>query len=108
MLKTDPAFDHPLEALFAYPGQLSFVVSPYIYVHSSNTHIPTPTTGIWALWLYRLSHVLWCRDLPWVSRFVPRFAMAMVRYVTAVDIHPAAKISGRVPGIVLCTVVCVL
>lgn len=59
-----------------------------------NPH-PHQHTGIWALWLYRLSHVLWRRDLPWVSRVVPRFVMALVRYVTSVDIHPAAKISGK-------------
>jgi serine O-acetyltransferase len=68
MLYTDPAFENPLEAFYAYPG-------------------------IWALWYYRLSHVLWERELPYLSRFVPRLVMALVRYVTSVDIHPAAKIS---------------
>lgn len=55
---------------------------------------PRPRTGIWALWTYRLSHVLWQRELLFVSRFVPRLAMSVVRYITSVDIHPAAKISG--------------
>lgn len=79
----------------------------YIPVHFTYPPTPPPSplpppnphphqhTGIWALWLYRLSHVLWRRDLPWVSRVVPRFVMALVRYVTSVDIHPAAKISGK-------------
>ncbi len=59
------------------------------------SHHPTdPQTGIWALWFYRLSHALWQRDLPIASRFVPRLVMSLVRYVTSVDIHPAAKISG--------------
>lgn len=126
MLYTDPAFDHPLEAFYAYPGTYfsCFVLYRCVYTHSMHTHSmmhrthtrtrppqtkkrnsnPNPfppkhtrinlITGIWALWFYRLAHVLWRRELPWVSRFVPRLVMSLVRYVTSVDIHPAAKISG--------------
>ncbi|GAB5035452.1 serine acetyltransferase [Nannochloropsis oceanica] len=68
MLYTDPAFESPVEGLFAYPG-------------------------LWALWTYRLSHALWERRLPFLSRFVPRLAMSIVRYLTSIDIHPAAKLS---------------
>ncbi|CAM9943074.1 unnamed protein product, partial [Discosporangium mesarthrocarpum] len=68
MLVLDPALESPAEALFAYPG-------------------------FWALLWYRLSHELWERHIPVISVIVPRLVMSMVRYATAVDIHPAAKIS---------------
>jgi hypothetical protein len=38
--------------------------------------------------------VLWSLKIPVVSVLVPRLAMSLVRYATAVDIHPAAVISG--------------
>lgn len=34
-------------------------------------------------------------DIPFVSAVVPRLAMAVVRYATAIDIHPGAEISGE-------------
>lgn len=53
--------------------------------------------GFWALFWYRLSHALYTRKVPFVSTFVPRLIMSIVRYCTAVDIHPAAVLSGKIP-----------
>ncbi len=56
----------------------------------------SPTNpGFWALFWYRLSHALLQQDIPVVSLILPRLVMAVVRYCTAIDIHPAAKISAE-------------
>ena len=50
--------------------------------------------GFWALFWYRLSHALLKREVPFVSAVVPRLAMSIARYATAIDIHPGAEISS--------------
>lgn len=52
-------------------------------------------TGFWALFWYRLSHVLLERRIPVVSLVVPRLTMSLVRYATAIDIHPQADIASE-------------
>ena len=47
--------------------------------------------GVWALGLYRLSHWLWEGRLYFLARLVNHFA----RFLTAIDIHPGAKIGKR-------------
>lgn len=69
IISRDPALRNQLEILFAYPG-------------------------FWALFWYRLSHALLQRNIPVLSPLLPRFVMSIVRYYTAIDIHPAATISG--------------
>ncbi|CAM9891105.1 unnamed protein product, partial [Sphacelaria rigidula] len=69
MISLDPALSNPVEILYAYPG-------------------------FWALFWYRLSHAPEKRNIPIVSALWPRAAMSMVRYATAIDIHPKAQISG--------------
>jgi serine O-acetyltransferase len=46
--------------------------------------------GVWALGLHRVAHWLWEGQLYFVARLVNHFA----RFLTAIDIHPGAKI-GR-------------
>eukprot|EP00752_Nemacystus_decipiens_P011652 g10342.t1 len=69
IISRDPALRSKLEILFAYPG-------------------------FWALFWYRLSHALLHQNLPILSPLLPRLVMSVVRYFTAIDIHPAATISG--------------
>mmetsp|Transcript_29147 Transcript_29147/g.38333 ORF Transcript_29147/g.38333 Transcript_29147/m.38333 type:complete len:333 (+) Transcript_29147:249-1247(+) len=64
MIYKDPALGSFLEIFFCYPG-------------------------FWALFWYRFSHAMYLCSIP----LLPRFIMALVRFCTAVDIHPAAKIS---------------
>ncbi len=66
-LKNDPAARRPLEVLLAYPG-----------VH--------------ALWLHRIAHKLWTRGLTLTARLVSHQA----RFLTGVEIHPAAQIAEGV------------
>jgi len=47
--------------------------------------------GVWALGLHRLAHWLWEGRLYLLARMVNHFA----RFLTAIDIHPGAKIGKR-------------
>ena len=47
--------------------------------------------GVWALALHRVAHWLWEGQLYFVARLVNHFA----RFLTAIDIHPGAKIGKR-------------
>ncbi|OIR25663.1 serine O-acetyltransferase [Bathymodiolus thermophilus thioautotrophic gill symbiont] len=53
--------------------------------------IITTYSGVQAMLFYRLSHRLWGLNLKWLSRFVAMLA----RWLTGVEIHPAAKIGRR-------------
>ena len=63
--KNDPALHNNFELLFNYPG-------------------------VWALFFYRISHMLYEKGF----RFIPRLISAIGQFLTMVDIHPGAKI-GR-------------
>jgi serine O-acetyltransferase len=63
----DPAARSRLEVLLVYPG-------------------------LHAIWLHRLSHALWRRDL----RLVARVCSHANRFVTGIEIHPAATLGRRV------------
>ncbi|MEE9181365.1 MAG: serine O-acetyltransferase [candidate division NC10 bacterium] len=63
----DPAARSTLEILFCYPG-----------VH--------------ALWLHRIAHWLWNRGLLFVGRFISH----LNRFLTGIEIHPAARLG---PGL---------
>lgn len=65
-LAKDPAARSWLEVLLFYPG-----------VH--------------AVWLYRIAHELWTRDHPLAARGLSELA----RFLTGVEIHPAATIGRR-------------
>ncbi|HKC02776.1 MAG TPA: serine O-acetyltransferase EpsC [Sphingomicrobium sp.] len=47
--------------------------------------------GVWALGLHRVAHWLWGGQLYFPARLVNHFA----RFLTAIDIHPGAKIGER-------------
>jgi serine O-acetyltransferase len=63
----DPAAKTTLEVLFNYPG-------------------------LHAIWIYRISHKLWQLRLGWLARFVSN----LNRFITGVEIHPAAVLGRRV------------
>lgn len=66
-LERDPAARNVIEVILAYPG-----------VH--------------AIWFYRLTHALWQLDVP----VVPRFISHIARFLTGIEIHPAARLG---PGL---------
>lgn len=66
ILKSDPAARNKLEAILCYPG-----------MH--------------AIWMYRISHKLWHNKCCLIARLISQFA----RFLTGVEIHPAAKIGRR-------------
>mgnify|MGYP002760867623 CR=1 FL=1 len=48
-------------------------------------------SGVHAVWGYRIAHTLWNRGF----RFSARFLSQLVRFLTGVEIHPAAEIGRR-------------
>ena len=65
--RNDPALHSGFELFFNYPG-------------------------LWALFFHRFAHYLYNKGL----RFIPRFISGISRFVTTIDIHPAAQIGKRV------------
>lgn len=53
--------------------------------------ILTNYPGLHAIWWHRVSHCLWHWRLKWLARFLS----TMSRWLTGVEIHPAAKIGRR-------------
>ena len=53
--------------------------------------IITCYSGVQALVFYRLSHQLWKWQLKWLARFLSTLA----RWITGIEIHPAADIGSR-------------
>ncbi|ACL73141.1 Serine O-acetyltransferase [Thioalkalivibrio sulfidiphilus HL-EbGr7] len=51
----------------------------------------TTYPGIHALWMHRLSHVLWQRRLLWLARWISYLG----RWLTGIEIHPGARIGRR-------------
>jgi len=64
--RNDPALHSGFELFFNYPG-------------------------LWALFFHRFAHYLYKKGL----RFIPRFISGLSRFITTVDIHPAAQIGKR-------------
>lgn len=48
--------------------------------------------GVHALFIHRISHWLWHKNLKWSARFLSHFG----RFLTGIEIHPGAKIGQRV------------
>lgn len=48
-------------------------------------------SGLHAIWVYRLTHVLWTRGL----RFLARALSQLTRWLTGIEIHPGAVIGRR-------------
>jgi len=57
----------------------------------TNWEVITCYPGLHARTLHRLSHRLWCANLKWLGRFVSHIA----RWLTGIEIHPAAVIGRR-------------
>ena len=53
--------------------------------------IITCYSGVQAVIIYRLTHLLWCYKLYWLARFISTFA----RIITGIEIHPGAIIGRR-------------
>jgi len=51
----------------------------------------TTYAGVHALILHRVSHRLWCLGLRWPASFLATFS----RFLTGIEIHPAARIGRR-------------
>jgi serine O-acetyltransferase len=66
VLERDPAARSRLEVFLCYPG-------------------------LWAVWIHRVSHVLWCRGFRLPARLLSQAA----RFFTGVDIHPGAHLGRR-------------
>jgi len=47
--------------------------------------------GLHAIWLHRIAHALWMRGFFWLARVISHFS----RWLTGIEIHPAAKIGRR-------------
>lgn len=47
--------------------------------------------GLHAVWMHRVAHALWRRNLFWLGRFVSHVA----RWITGIEIHPGATIGRR-------------
>ncbi|MGA2906913.1 MAG: serine O-acetyltransferase [Terracidiphilus sp.] len=66
IMERDPAARTRLEVLLCYPG-------------------------LWAVWIYRVSHWLWRHHM----RLLARVLSQVARFYTGVDIHPGALIGAR-------------
>jgi serine O-acetyltransferase len=66
VLERDPAATSRLMVLLCYPG-------------------------LQAVWMHRINHWLWCRDLKLVARLLSQVA----RFCTGIEIHPGATIGRR-------------
>ena len=49
-------------------------------------------SGLHALWWHRIAHELWSHDFKWLGRALSQFA----RFLTQIEIHPAAQIGKGV------------
>ena len=66
VMERDPAARSRIEVLLCYPG-------------------------LWAVWIHRVSHALWCSKL----RLPARMLSQVGRFLTGVDIHPGALLGRR-------------
>ena len=66
VFREDPAARSTLEVLLCYPG-------------------------LHAIWLYRISHWFWVKELTTLARYLSHIG----RFLTGVEIHPGAKIGRR-------------
>jgi len=64
--KNDPAARNYLEIIFLYPG-------------------------LHAIWVYRITHLLWQIKLKFLAKTISQ----LTRFLTGIEIHPAAKIGKR-------------
>jgi serine O-acetyltransferase len=58
----------------------------------STWEVLTCYPGLHAVWIHRLAHGFWSHGLPWFGRFTSHLG----RWLTGIEIHPAAKVGRRV------------
>ena len=58
----------------------------------SKWEILTCYPGLHAIWIHRLAHAFWTHGLRWLGRFTSHLG----RWLTGIEIHPAAKIGSCV------------
>lgn len=58
---------------------------------SNRWEVYTLYPGLHAVWLYRLSHRLWAANWHWLARAISHLG----RWLTGIEIHPAARIGRR-------------
>jgi len=58
----------------------------------SRWEVLTCYPGLHAVLLHRLAHGCWTMGLKWLGRFISHLS----RWLTGIEIHPAAKIGDRV------------
>lgn len=57
----------------------------------STLEVVTAYPGLHAIWMYRLSHWVWQKQLLWLGRMISHLA----RWLTGIEIHPGATIGRR-------------
>src|SRR3954468_21702650 len=57
----------------------------------SKVEVLTCYPGLWAVWIHRVSNALWAAKLRLLARMLSQFG----RFLTGVDIHPAAILGRR-------------
>jgi|GEM_PF-1127484 len=57
----------------------------------SRREVVTSYPGLHAVWFHRIAHALWNGGLPWLARLVSHAS----RFLTGVEIHPAATVGRR-------------
>ncbi|MDQ6953944.1 MAG: serine O-acetyltransferase [Mariprofundaceae bacterium] len=57
----------------------------------STWEVLTCYPGLHAIWIYRVAHACWQRDLCWLGRFISHIG----RWLTGIEIHPGATIGKR-------------
>lgn len=60
-------------------------------LHGSNMVEVLAYPGLWAIWLHRVAHRLWCGRVP----VLPRLISEAVKLLTGIEIHPGARIGRR-------------
>ena len=58
----------------------------------STWEVVTCYPGLHAIWVHRLAHWFWMRGLSWLGRFTSHLG----RWLTGIEIHPAAVVGRRV------------
>lgn len=75
---------------FAFSEEIK-MVRDYDPSVTSNLQVILTYSGLHAVWFYRLSHILWKKQLHLAAQLISQFA----RVLTGVEIHPAATIGER-------------
>ena len=73
------------------PGSLGTAYRKDPALHGTRSLEVILYPGLWALWVHRVAHLLWTLGVP----FLPRLISQLSRMITAIEIHPGARIGRR-------------